>query len=463
MKGLIYLIVIAIFTLVACDGENLIPSSDYPANQEMPENEDSSEVPVNTDEDSISKVVLPYDEIPEEEYTIDLQYWDIPSDGTQPVKTTDNLQAAIDWAVGEGYGIIRLPAGHFIVGKDENGAFHRGIKLKSNMAFFMDKDALIEMVPNNKGNYYTVAVSEQRNVVISGGTILGDRYDHTYTEGHTHGGGHCIAITHESENVTVENMRLSEATGDGILLQGYAGEGSSVKSIVIRENDIFDNRRQGISIVGGIDVLVEDNEIHHTHGTAPQFGIDIESEIYHSENITIRNNYFHHNKGGHIINFDAWDLVIEDNIMEDGEGFDHWRSVIYWNNTAPIIRNNEITFNIPSKGVGIAMYPNKYSKTNPDTTLISGNVLNGCGFYMYEGTDHKIIDNSITSGSIGLTDMRNVTLKDNYVEIDGSCGGMSLSNVRGIAFDNFLNGILIHLPLDTEIPFDGRACEYKVE
>src|SRR5690606_32856319 len=56
--------------------------------------------PVNT---------IPYPVIPGDEYIIELDRWDIPNNRTSPEKTTDNLQAAIDWAVSEGYGRIRLP------------------------------------------------------------------------------------------------------------------------------------------------------------------------------------------------------------------------------------------------------------------------------------------------------------------------------------------------------------------
>jgi hypothetical protein len=252
-------------------------------------------------------------------------------------------------------------------------------------------------------------------------------------------------------------MSLSEGTGDGILLQGYGGEGSSVKHIDILGNDIFDNRRQGISVVGGEDVLIEDNEIHHISGTAPQFGIDIESEIYYSENIEIRSNYFHHNMGGHIENFDAWNLVIEDNVMEDGEGYEHWRSVIYWNNTAPTIRNNKISFvssESSNKGCGIASYPNESSKTNPAITQIYGNKLYDCSFYVYEGEDLNIYENTLTNGTLGFSDMSNVTLTDNIVENEDGLTGMNFSQVTGSASGNILNGETVSIPLGTD-PYDG--------
>lgn len=455
MKNLIYLCFVAFMVFVACDSESVIP--------EVEDGDVVDEVVVDDEvvddgEDTSDAIPdLPYDEIPQTQYTIDVDYWDIPTDGTEAEQTTDNLQAAIDWAVEEGYGVIRLPAGHYLIGKYGNSVYQAGIELKSNMAFILDDDAIIEMAPNDKPHYYIIRVTGQEYVFISGGTILGDRDEHIYDDSITNEYGMCIAITEESEYVTVEGMSLSNGTGDGILLKGEAGEGSSVKHIDILGNDIFNNRRQGISIVGGEDVVIEDNEIHHIEGTAPQFGIDIESEIYYSNNIEIRSNYFHHNSGGHIINFDAWNLVIEDNVMEDGEGYEHQRSVIYYNNTAPTIRNNEISFISPessNSGCGIASYPNESSKTNAAITQIYGNTLSECSVYMYEGGDLNIYENKLTNGTLGFSDMTNVTLTDNIVENENGLFGMNFSQVTGSASGNVLNGESVTIPLGTE-PYDG--------
>ena len=43
------------------------------------------------------------------EYTIDVNEWDIPNNGSNAIKTTANLQAAIDWAHDEGFTQVLLP------------------------------------------------------------------------------------------------------------------------------------------------------------------------------------------------------------------------------------------------------------------------------------------------------------------------------------------------------------------
>ncbi len=408
-------------------------------------------------------VEIPYAEIPSEECIIDLDHWDIPSDGTEPVKTTDNLQAAIDWSVEEGCGIVRLPAGHFLIGKYGNDVYQAGISLHSNMAFLLDKNAIIEMAPNDKWNYSTVTVREKSHVVISGGTILGDRYGHTFepsdSGGVAHDEGHCITVSHESEYVTIENTTLTRATGDGILLVASGSEDSSVWHIDIRNNNIFNNRRQGVSIVGGRHVLIEGNEIHHIRGTAPQFGIDVESLSYYSGDITIRSNHFHHNRGGDIVNTDGRNLLIEDNILEQGEGNERYIDgpLVYYKNSDQTIRRNEITMLTPSVNLwhGIIMYSNDNPKTNPETTFIYENTLIDCGFYMYKSADLEITDNYFTGGHMAFSEMSNLTLTNNSFENSSHFPWIfSFKEVTGTAEGNTHNGEPVEVPLSDE-PYTG--------
>lgn len=394
---------------------------------------------------------IPYSQIPSKEYIIELDRWDIPNDRTDPVKTTDNLQAAIDWAVSEGYGIIRLPAGHYLIGKYGHEIYQAGIELQSNMAFLLDKDAIIEMAPNDKWNYYTVAVTNKVNVVISGGTILGDRYEHIYTpresDGNaSHDEGISICIQGDSEYVTVENVTLARATGDGIALVGY------VKHVDIRNNNMFDNRRQGVTIAGGKEVVIEDNEIHHTKGTPPQSGIDIEGGS--NANIEIRSNYFHHNQGADFVNVNGRNVLFENNILEQGEGRGSYTDtpIVYKKDADLTIRNNEIIrlYKESNFAIGIVMYSWDGPKTNPATTYIYGNILHNCGVYMYKGADLNFHDNHLINGRMAFTEMENLTLNDNKVEYNDLYWSYRFEQVSGSASGNTLNGEPFDVPLSSE-------------
>ncbi len=405
---------------------------------------------------------LPYSSIPTREYVIELERWDIPNNRTAPEQTTDNLQKAIDWAVSEGYGQIYLPEGHYLIGKYGNEIYQAGIELDSDMAFLLDKNAIIEMAPNDKWNYCAIAVTEKAHVLISGGTLLGDRDNHIYTpraDGATsHDEGHLICIQNESEYVTVENVTLGKANGDAILLVGQKGPGSSVKHIDIRRNNMVDNRRQGVSVVGGTDVRIEDNEIHHTSGTAPQFGVDIESVIYKSEDITIKNNYFHHNRGGDVVNTDGKNVIVENNIMLQGEGSTYLDGpIVYWKRGDLTIRNNDITMTSVSANNwnGIIMYSNDNPKTNPATTYIYDNTCNNCGFYMYKGADLEVRNNHLKNGHLVFWQMDNLTVEGNIVEHPNECWAYRFLEVKGKASGNTYNGDAFDIPLQPNTAWDG--------
>ena len=417
MKKLnIFTLAISIF-LIACSDD---PSVDPNQPIELSDSDPNNPNPFDGTMEPIT--VFPYASISSKTYEIDVEKWEIPTNNTNPEKTTDNLQAAIDWAVGEGYGTIKLPKGRYLVGKYGNDIYQAGITLHSNIAFLLDKDAVIQMAPNDKWNYCVIAIKKKSNVVVSGGMLLGDRDNHTYTPRKSDGSivhdeGHLICIEDESTNVTVQNTTLAKANGDGILLVGSPkGQAQKLQNITIKRNHFTDNRRQGVSIVGGKNILIEDNEIHHTSGTAPQFGVDLEGAGRLNQNVTIKKNYFHNNRGGDIVNTDGKNTLIEENILTQGDDSQYIDGpLVYWKNADMTVRKNSITMRTVSVNNwnGIIMYSNDNPKTNPATTYIQNNTLNNCGMYMYKGADLVIQNNFMDHGHLAFKEMSNLTLQNN--------------------------------------------------
>jgi len=446
---------LSIPVLISCNGESIDENLASLESIQLPQ---AIESPM----DAVGE--LPYPQIPEKSYTIELDRWDIPNDRRDADKTTENLQKAIDWAVDEGYGRIHLPKGHYLVGRYGNDIYQAGIALRSNMAFLLDKEVVIEMVPNDKWNYCVLEVTAKERVVISGGTILGDRDNHTYTprpgDGYTnHDEGHLVCIQNESAHVTVENVKLTRANGDGILLVGQKGKGSSVKHIVIKNNEIVGNRRQGISVVGGEDVLIQNNEIHHTSGTSPQFGIDIESRIYKSSDVRIMSNYFHNNRGGDLVNVDGTKVVFDGNILEQGEDSEYIDGpIVYRKNADMTIRRNTITMRTMSVNNwnGIIMYSNDKPKRTSAMTYIYENTCNNCGFYMYKGADLEVRDNTFNNGHLAFYKMDNLTLENNNVIQSSACKAYSFNQVTGSANGNLFNDESYSIPLNPDSPL--KSC-----
>ena len=217
------------------------------------------------------------------------------------------------------------------------------------------------------------------------------------------------------------DVDLSEATGDGALIVAQGAEGSSCKDITIRDCTSFDNRRQGVSIVGGERVLIEQSELHHINGTAPEFGIDIESLSYLSRDITIRQSSFHHNHGGDFVNCDGHGVLFESNTLEEGEGNSNVDGpIVYWTDTDQWIRNNHITVvngSVNGK-VGVISYAVGPAKADASVTTVEGNTLVGAGMYMYQGADLAITGNSLDQGYICLADMASVSLEGNSITQD---------------------------------------------
>ncbi len=402
-------------------------------------------------------------------YTIELARWGIPNNGGgNSTNNTNNIQAAIDWAISQGYRTVRLPAGEYLVGKYGNEIYQAGLVLHDRMIFELDDQATIQMAQNDKWNYCVIDVNGLERVIIRGGAIRGDRDNHIYTprpsDGSTvHDEGHLICIK-ASKYILVEDMHLSDANGDGILLVG--GGTTSTLDTTIRNNEFDNNRRQGISVVGAIRLLIEDNEIHDTNGTPPQFGIDIESLHFTSRDIKIRNNLFYANGttdtainygGGHIVNTDGRNVLIEYNTMEQrgiGRGTDG--SIVYWKNADQTIRYNyikvrELTVNLK---VGIIAYSNTAPKTNPATTYIHDNHCDGCGFYMYQSADLDIRRNILTDGYLAFRDFTNLTLIDNQVDSTiNRCWAFRFLNVYGADSGNTYFGQPYDLNLSPTTPF----------
>jgi len=403
------------------------------------------------------KVALPTGG-PINEYLIDLNRWDIPNNRSNPVKTTDNLQAAIDWANEQGFNQVVIPNGQFLIGKYGNDIYQRGIELESDTTLILSPGTVLEMAPNDKWNYCVIAVNRKSNVTIRGGTIKGDRYQHTYTprarDGKTaHDEGHGICLQGNTTKVLISDMRIRDLTGDGILLV------TEIEDVTIRNNNISHNRRQGVSVVGGTRIKIERNEIHHIRGTSPQFGIDIEGNGRLDKDILIRRNNFHHNRGGDIVNTSGKNVFIIENTMDQGTpGFENRYidgPLVTWERTDNVIAHNTITMYDRSVNglLGYIQYSGNRDN-NPQITYVHDNVCNGCGMYMYKAAGADIRRNKFLGYFLALADFKNATVIDNTVTTGPPgtpqyCWTYRIRNTTGFAQGNTTNGRATNLPLSS--------------
>jgi len=95
-------------------------------------------------------------------------------------------------------------------------------------------------------------------------------------------------------------------------------------NVIVKNSEFAFNRRQGITVGGGNNVLIENNEIHDIKGTMPQAGIDVEGGFWENgtlnTNITIKYNNFYNNAKYNVVLYDGNTALVEGNTFKDAIG-----------------------------------------------------------------------------------------------------------------------------------------------
>lgn len=389
--------------------------------------------------------------------------WNIPINATPSAAlaalTTVELQKALDWAKSQGYGQVIFPDGNYLIGKYGNSIYQAGIDLHSETEYVLSPGTVIEMYKNDKWNYCVLRVEGKTDVTIRGGTIKGDRNTHIFTPRRSdrstaHDEGHGICVWGASQRILIRDMTIHSVTGDGSLLLDS-------NDVRYANNNIYNNRRQGISVVGGIRVDIDSNEIHHIRGTSPQFGVDIEGAGREDRDIVIRGNNFHHNRGGDVVNTSGRNVFIIRNVMHQGiEGRDHRYidgPIVTWENTDNVIARNTITMlNGSVNGrLGYIQY-SRGNDRNPQTTYVHDNVCNNCGMYMYRAEGADIRRNKFFGYFLDLSYFTNAVLIDNVVTFHENgpryCWSYRFNQAYGFARGNRVGDKEVTIPLSTTQP-----------
>lgn len=148
-----------------------------------------------------------------------------------------------------------------------------GLTIRSNSKIIFEKGSKLILQPNNKIRYEVLRLHGIQNVELYSPNIIGDREKHIGSEGEW---GYGISIR-GSQKIKVYQADVRNCWGDGICLANF-NDSLVNMDIKIKDCNIDNNRRNGISIISGINIEIVNCFISNTNGTAPEGGIDIEPD-----------------------------------------------------------------------------------------------------------------------------------------------------------------------------------------
>lgn len=240
----------------------------------------------------------------------------------------------------------------------------------------------------------------------------------------------CIALFN-AQNILVEGVNMAKAGGDGIIIGGSTAR--EAQDIIINNCVIDSARRNGISIVGGVNnIKIHNCVIKNTKGADPQLAIDIEtwSPELINRNIEIFNCRFENNGNGALTVFEYTDGVkIHNN---------------YCDNTVSVKVNDAYVSTAGAIPTNIEMYNNTFKGTvyiyrvSEGAFAIKGNVFDG---------SHITIDHSISMSTADA--IKTAPAKIICNNVFNNCGTAVYigNNANVTVTDNVINNCKLFLNL----------------
>lgn len=207
---------------------------------------------------------------------------------------TETLQAAVDSGVKQL--IVPYMGQPWIV---------RPLRLRGDLELIFEPGVVVWAKKNQfkgKGDSLFSATDVSHLVLRGYGATLRMRHKDYMTSAYEKAEWRTVLDFAGCSDITIEGLRLESSGGDGIYL-GCTARQPYCQDVVIRDVICDDNHRQGISVIGAVNLLIENCVLANTGGTAPQAGIDFEPNSPEERfvNCLVRNCAMAGNKGAGIL------------------------------------------------------------------------------------------------------------------------------------------------------------------
>lgn len=355
-----------------------------------------------------------YGEPIKEDGTINNAYFGINANGERAKDTLVGINDAIKYASDNNIKNIKLEKGTYLIdSQKDNEQYHyqeKGIILKSNIVLDLN-GSTVKHIPNDRKSYAIISIINVENVEICNGILEGDREQHIFTDT-THQFGHGIDIA-GGKNIDIHNLEIKDMIGDGLYITDRVDleqDYGKTKNLKIYNCNIYNCRRQGITITIADGVKIYRNEIHTINGADPQTCIDLETGNKENviKNIKISENklYSAQSKRTIVVSKNVYNLEISNNEI-DGQ-------IRTYNAEEEIdIINNKIT------NGGIIGILNSHNlneeQYNVNKIKIKQNTLRNSYIALGRLNDCILEDNEIANGYIYLESMNGAVI-NNFIK-----------------------------------------------
>lgn len=158
------------------------------------------------------------------------------------------------------------------------------IMLPEGAALYGDNAEFI-IETNDLADYQIFSCQNVDNFYINGITFTGDKDSHT---GSTGEGGMALRINN-CKNFTIENCVFKNFWGDGFLIayQNKTDASTVCKDFKIKSCSFYNNGRNDISVIGGVNGVISDCIFQGATRTNPKSAIDLEAEAVETMNNNI--------------------------------------------------------------------------------------------------------------------------------------------------------------------------------